>query len=167
MGYDMQWEKDGSDEGYFRANIWGMGTLRYTMYLAGVLDEEAEMPQWPERPKDLKEERDDDPRAIELEKQRDATRATRSTDPGKVPIFKFGSNDGWIVTPEESRLIADKVDAMLAKIDGGEPFVLTFDDKEDFVLDAKKTAPERMKFVKDWAVYNRKCADAGMAYRVW
>ncbi len=37
---------------------------------------------------------------------RSSVRATRSRLPGRVPAFKFRSNDGWIVSPEECAMIA-------------------------------------------------------------
>ncbi len=39
-------------------------------------------------------------------RNRDVWRATPSQKPNKVPGFKFGSNDGWIVSKEEASVVA-------------------------------------------------------------
>src|SRR5262249_26310382 len=44
---------------------------------------------------------------------RRAWRATRSKERGKIPEFKFGSNDGWIVSKTEARTIAKALQKVL------------------------------------------------------
>lgn len=39
-------------------------------------------------------------------RSRDVWRATTSKDPNRVQGFKFGSNDGWIVSKEEAAIVA-------------------------------------------------------------
>ncbi len=41
---------------------------------------------------------------------------------GRVPRYKFASNDGWIVTPKEAQKLADGVTKFLADEDGFELF---------------------------------------------
>ncbi|MCA9099426.1 MAG: hypothetical protein KDA36_13610, partial [Planctomycetaceae bacterium] len=44
--------------------------------------------------------------AIEqAKKSQDLLLRTESSTPGKIPGFKFGSNDGWVITPAECRAI--------------------------------------------------------------
>jgi len=160
MGYDMQWQKDGSNEGYFRANIWGMGELRHLMNRAGILDTTTAPPPWPEDGKD--EELDDDERYEKWKKDTIPVRGYRSPDPGMVPIMKFGSNDAWIVTPEEARIIADGLEEYLqvAKTVPQYPKDLKHGPKEEPIDD------DTMAFFKEFVAYNRKCADLGIAYEV-
>lgn len=95
------------DERYFRLNIWGMGNLRSLM--SPVLDCDKDHSEWPDAPEgDEHFDGDDQPlteagRAYEAAS--DAVRRERSPDPAKVPVFKFGSNDAWVVTPDECRIM--------------------------------------------------------------
>src|SRR5262249_6073115 len=114
----------------------GMFEVGAAMAVAGVLDEEAsspKLPDWP--PRGVSAERADQlslylfapakldkvikpserrPVADFLEQFADAT-GRGSDTPGRVPAYKFRSNDGWLVTPDECRVIADGLDAALAK----------------------------------------------------
>ena len=123
--------------GYFR------GGFLVTMDVAGIFDYDTEFlkgPDWP--PPGIKEERaeqlrllfepaaDDDPvislidlkptyRELRLMQkyftESDRTNSARSKKQGRVPVFKFGSNDGWIVTPEECLIIAIRLRLYLAE----------------------------------------------------
>lgn len=123
--------------GYFR------GVPHDVMNAAGIFDEDAEsleFPDWP--PAGLRKARAaqlcslfeapavDDPvySLLELKPtyrelrvmQKYVTeygraRAVRSKKQGRVPALKFGSNDGWIVTPEECLIIAYRLRSYLAK----------------------------------------------------
>jgi hypothetical protein len=51
---------------------------------------------------------------------RDVWRATPSKNPNKVPGFKFGSNDGWIVSKGEAAIIAKALAEVLGDDDSFE-----------------------------------------------
>lgn len=165
------WPQIDDDPGYFRLNIWGMGMMYDVMGVAGVLDFEARHPKWPKwPPKGMSEERAEQLESIrfenedadapttpptraemeQIEAHRQAeteVRSKRSRKRGKVPGFKFGSNDGWIVTPEECLLIAEAVREVLAC--GAE-----WDPKSVLLL------------ILRWAAYNELAAEHG-GYKVW
>ena len=98
---------------YFRLNIWGMSRCRQAMYELGMLDTETSSLEWPEREAfgvddktwadwEWNEPADDDPEP--LRRYWEAHREALSHHPEKptgICDFKFSSNDGWIVTPEE------------------------------------------------------------------
>lgn len=105
MGYDMMTRETG---GYFRLNIWGMSGMRYLLDAAGVLGDEID-PKFPTLPEKFKDcDRDD---LMESEEGReflalnDAALA-RERDDLTVPIHKFASNEGWIVTKRECLIIS-------------------------------------------------------------
>lgn len=113
------------DPGYYRFNVQGMASMVSLMSAAGVLSDEPS-PKFPERPapKDPKhgqlydevmggnkearaklkadELRLIDAYVAEVRK----LQKTRSASADKVPAYKFQSNDGWFVSPDECRLIA-------------------------------------------------------------
>ena len=187
MGYDMYWQvktegRDRDDSHYFRANIWGMGTLRKAMHLAGVMNEREDegrddMPKFPDWKKewdalDLEEMPEEEltPEQKEYVETCKAARSKRSNEPGKIPYFKFCSNDGWLVTPEESRIIAEGLTKLLAEVDSGQEFTLPpdgFFEKEPFILSNTATSKERLEFIREWADYNKRASDANVAYAVY
>jgi hypothetical protein len=87
-----------ADTNYYRLNIWGMSTMRRIMDDAGLL-EWSDAGEWP----DVDEEDPDAAAKVREWKSRGAG------DDQQVPAYKFGSNDGWIVTPDECRVIAAKL----------------------------------------------------------
>jgi hypothetical protein len=174
MGYDMQWTKDGEDDGYFRANIWGMGTLRRAMDLAKLFSDEDEQITFPEAPegvKHLDEYKDGEEIPPEVQKfweAHDQTLKTPSKEAGKVHWAKFCSNDGWIVTTEEAKNIAEKLGGLLDLVDKGEHFeaeFASFDGREIFALD--KSNVDRVKFIRQWVDYNKRVAEEKTEYAVW
>lgn len=126
MGYDMSFvtkPTDGSDD-YFRLNIWGMGRYQAAMHELGMIyggDHRADWPEYDVFPNDKAsqeafEQAIDDLRYGDgttavtgepLDKARDYVTKARAAlafhpDGGDViPAHKFGTNDGWIVTPDE------------------------------------------------------------------
>lgn len=98
MGYSMR-----SEDEVFNCTIWGMGRIRELMYLSGVLDCEHSHDQWPD-----KEDKDYNTKKIEI-------LSSRSPNIDMVPLYKFYSNDSWIVHPDECLLIAEKVSEYLNK----------------------------------------------------
>jgi len=117
MGYDMNMvgrkgEEIDHDEGYFRANIWGMGILRGVMEALDVIDWETDHPPFPDMPEGMEERMESEDSAIaeaaeaEYDKMVLPVLTARSSDPNKVPGFKFCSNDAWHVLPDECKAIA-------------------------------------------------------------
>lgn len=111
-------ELDAAKVSYFRANIWGMGSLREAMEQAGMLFwPESRRPTWPEAEQFglLNEEwwaYDEEPSDLDPEKQaaakrfaeaRDNVQSWHGSDDEGIPGHKFCTNDGWIVTPDECR----------------------------------------------------------------
>ncbi|QVJ00406.1 hypothetical protein KGD82_16735 [Nocardiopsis eucommiae] len=128
MGYDMTWENASQHEDpYFRLNIFGMARYSESMHRLGMLypAEPGSFPQahehgttW-EHVWTVGDEAAPDPDADTpklTEEQAEAARdfATRlethlSQHPGDtpgIPSFKFSTNDGWLVTPEECKAAA-------------------------------------------------------------
>jgi hypothetical protein len=90
MAYDMYTRHNPAafgvaDDTHFCANIWKMKNLRRVLDAAGALD-------WSCKPGEWREGQPDEFR--------------RSPDPKKVPGYKFCSNDGWWVQPEECLVLA-------------------------------------------------------------
>lgn len=122
-------ERDRANLSYFRLNIWGMARYRDAMEIVGM-GHWSEQPDWPEpqdfgfasheevwAAKETLDESDGDltykngyditVTAEMLDKARkfnDEQQAVLSSHPGEtpgIPLWKFSSNDGWIVTPGE------------------------------------------------------------------
>ncbi len=108
----MNCRQDSGDEDkdYFRANIWGMQKLRAAMEEVGVLDWDADYGEFPsyDPPEDADEEAEE-AYDKEHEKRCEPIKSQGSSKPDMVPGFKFCSNDGWIVTPDECLIIAKKL----------------------------------------------------------
>jgi hypothetical protein len=79
--------------------------------------------------------------------------------PGQALGYKFRTNDGWLVTPDECRVIAHGLDEDLA------------DHRDDLIRGLRHRGYSRtLDTVRDllvwWAQYNRVAADHG-GYGVW
>lgn len=83
MGYDLYIHGVDGDEGYFRANMSGMGLLRGIAGRFGMLNDE-QLPSESLHPQSVEEFADH----------------WVSTVPG-IPAAKISSNDGWYVAPSE------------------------------------------------------------------
>jgi hypothetical protein len=104
---------DSADRSYFRLNIWGMGRARSVMHALGVLYDDYELghARWPDVPDEgyydwENREGEHAPEKVAAYRRYDAQRlAIVSWSPeGRqgIPAHKFGSNDGWLVLPEEA-----------------------------------------------------------------
>ena len=90
------------DPGYFRLNIWGMSAFCGYMDIVGMLDWGSPEPRfpdygdgpWPEESTPSYEERQEASRLVT---------DWSAAEPVGIPRWKFGSNDGWLVTPAEIR----------------------------------------------------------------
>lgn len=121
MGYDMYIENtpegppSGDDAGYFCLNIWRMGRYLDHMSHLGMLVTGYSRPSWPEKPDSV--EWDDvsavrypddhdgqqpvKPEAVTFAKTIETHLAWHPDELSGIAVHKFGSNDGWLVTPEE------------------------------------------------------------------
>ena len=115
MGYDMYGYAADSLAGsgdvdplYFRLNIFGMSLMRQTLVELHVIDLDTPHPEFPPLPDDVQGDdiwTSDHPLAAAHREALKALLSTRGCD-DKVPVWKFESNDGWVVTPEECGQIA-------------------------------------------------------------
>jgi hypothetical protein len=109
-----------------------------------------------------------------------ARQATRSPNPQKVPAYKFESNEAWIVSAEECRLLAKGLRRAAAKVSAAaikraqEAYGQADGSLEVLVhgqlgMQAKKlsaarvalTAAEARSWLLEWATYNEIAASAG------
>jgi hypothetical protein len=143
---------DRADRSYFRLNIFGMGRYCQVMADLGVLREDYDRAEQSAYPEDVPDEYwdwdDDEPTDIEPEtlarftEIKAAIGAWQSWSPAGpvkgIPAHKFGSNDGWHVTPEEAFYAASTIRAL-------DPQVVTK------TLTAHGfTAPDRLAYWESW-----------------
>lgn len=168
------------EPGYYQLTFGGMFEVVAAMAAAGLLDEEVPvplLPDWPplglttERAGELQASLHDSAKLDELIQPHERTAVAeflghftgatgqRSAYEGRVPGYKFRSNDGWLVTPEECRVIADGLDAAL----DGERDELVHRLRE---RGYSRTADTVWDLLFWWAKYNRVAVDHG-GYRVW
>ncbi|MFG2763116.1 hypothetical protein [Streptomyces rubiginosohelvolus] len=94
------------EKSYFRLNIRGMSTCLDWMDVLGMLTDEA-APEWPELSAfglDDWPDSDDDDLSDADHRYLAASAAVLAHEPQPVtgvPAYKFGSNDGWLVTPAQ------------------------------------------------------------------
>lgn len=104
---------DRADRSYFRLNIWGMSRACSVMEALGVLygDYELAYGEWPDVPDEGYHDWENGegvhaPQKVAAYRRYDEQRlAIVSWSPeGRqgIPAHKFGSNDGWLVQPEEA-----------------------------------------------------------------
>jgi hypothetical protein len=158
--------------GYHRLNIRAMPLVREMMQVAGALDDCGEpvtpFPDWP--PKGITEERayelmdpdpEDPPQPPATKEEQaliDRYRAERDVvlaelgEDGHVGYWKFCSNDGWLVTPDECRIIADVLTSALER-------------REPLWDDLDITEENARDLLLPWIGFNRLAADHG-GYRV-
>jgi hypothetical protein len=89
---------------YFRLNVWGMGKYAEVMYELGMLhspsvsgDQITPWPRWDDELPDDEAEAKYDREKAPIVSYHDPS------EPPTIPDHKFGSNDGWQVTPDEIR----------------------------------------------------------------
>lgn len=113
--YESFGEVMNAEDGYWRENVWGMSYLRDQLDRLGLLWD-GPSPEWPDV-----SGWDWDNLTDEQEQQQRAHLAFRGDCPeGKVPVWKYCSNDGWVVTPQECLWIADTINAFLSLGSKGE-----------------------------------------------
>lgn len=171
-------------EGRFLFSNRAMDDMVEVMTIAGVLDTEAApepLPTWP--PKGISQKRVDklgavfcidgaegnvghdciypltsrEERLFEAwAEEANAVLTRRSDVPGKVPAYKFLSQQAWYVCPEECQLLATRVLAGLDQDRGAllAPYVRS-----------GMTAEEAAAWIRRWALFNQMAATHG-GYRV-
>lgn len=102
--YDRRYDLQQELGEYFRVNIWGMGDLRWEMRAQGLLTSDPEPTDWPDYPEGAAE---DSPEYLAYREAR-AKLIGFDHGTGGVPAYKFGSNDGWLVTPREIAVVLEK-----------------------------------------------------------
>jgi len=107
---------------------------------------------------------------------------TRSRVAGKVPAFKFGSNDRWIVTPEECAIIATALERYAEHLTEHDltrlqqryqdaqrklvsPSAKRGEIKIEGYASLGMSLAELTRWIREWAAYNHAAAHAG-GYRV-
>lgn len=115
---------DRADRSYFRLNIWGMSRCRDLMDVLGMLTGE-DAPRFPTPDEYGLTELPDDPEDYEGKERKaaeaklglagrrfiDGCQAVTDYEPQPVkgiPVGKFGSNDGWLVTPAQCEAALDQ-----------------------------------------------------------
>lgn len=122
MGYDMYHVKEVEEDNYFRLNIWGMGQYYDLMFDYGMVDVTGDHPPFP-TPGDIDWDLydKDEESYPEFRAANEAVLTARGNGKG-IASWKFGSNDGWIVSPEEC------MEALDAYLEAGQPD--PFEDRE-------------------------------------
>lgn len=163
--------------GYFRFHNAAMGGMLDIMNEAGTLDvelEQDEIPKWP--PEGIAADRIDELGAFifdgreptslptssemavieEWRSAADTVLGKRSTQNGKVPVFKFLSNDYWIVFPEECLAIAS---GLRQALEQNKPNIIPTEEESGMAPD------EAREWILSWVSYNEVAATHG-GYRV-
>jgi hypothetical protein len=95
--------REAERQSYFRLNMWGMGVAREAMFRAEMLNVGVDHPPWPKYDPARDEDHEGELTAEYEAKAAVVTDSQPGIDAGNpgIPVYKFGSNDGWLVTPAE------------------------------------------------------------------
>ena len=149
--------------GFQMTNI-GMGEIHYCMAKAGILDLECPLPRFSWPPDGIARQRAEElcawlnnlsePKVVPLPEERlryevirkaiEYAQRSRSPLPNLVPSYKFCSNDGWLVVPEECVIISSGLRTALARLG---PDILPSCFKH-------MSTAEVLEWVLSWATYN-------------
>jgi hypothetical protein len=91
-----------------------------------------------------------------FERQLEQAVTTPAKRPGKVPEFKFKSNDGWLISPAECRAVAAGLARLLRE---GHPPLFQWLTLKGY------SAEDARAFIRQWRNFNQLAADCG-GYRV-
>jgi hypothetical protein len=143
-----------ADTHYFRLNIWGMGKARVGMYEAGMIFDGQADNEWPEySPPTSAEGGKEGLLAAEDDYDRkydelcEPIRAQHPEGGDTIPSFKFGSNDGWHVTPEECHAAVVAWREHKAKLDAGDALAILDEDGEETSVFDAQWWPEWIEFI--------------------
>jgi len=156
---------DTADPGYFRLNIWAMTETLTVMFSAGMITEF----RWPRFPKpaafglaDEPEHYDSNgdeviyapgsPEARYVSSYNEVFRRDSGTT---IPGFKLGTNDGWLVTPDEIRKSLIAYDRWCGDNGISSGTALLSEDAGDLV---------ELQWWDDWIEWLKKAADHGGFY---
>lgn len=131
---------------YFRLNIWGMDRYREAMWDIEGMVNDVPTPRFPDF--DPERYESDDEYTAHYDRQALLVKARSPEAPG-IPLYKLGSNDGWLVVPDEC---AQAVAAWERYCDEGGGQV--FDD------------PDENAYWDAWIAFLRHCRDHG-GFEVW
>jgi len=169
LGYSPQFNDQPE---YFRIDSSGMSGMVHLMFKAGILEVETKEPSIPEFPlqyfskeraEELEEwfftdvEPENKPTTAEkellkpLKTKLESIRKTKPVDSNKVPAFKFYSNIGWIISPEECKIISD---GLIKAVADSKPFLGIF---AGFLPSKKQSGMSKTKakeWILNWAAYN-------------
>lgn len=151
--FDMKIRTGPQDQGYFKLNVWGMQMMRQIMDDAGVLDWETDVIE-----SDFPTEIPAEPRERErVLKEIDDLLSIQSPDPTKVPATKFCTNDQWIVTENECRIISEAIDRYIESLPDN---WLVTDPNSGEQLTPEETQ-KILEVAVMWSAYNEKAAKYG------
>jgi hypothetical protein len=108
----LQKEMAKAEKSYFRLNVWGMSMAINMMHTLGMIDIETTHPEWPDHKAfDVSDEQwnewdweitESTPQSLrDYHAAHEAVIGHKPELVTGICVFKFGSNDGWLVTPEE------------------------------------------------------------------
>lgn len=148
MGYDMYAVEPTGDHDldYFRLNVWGMSNALEAMAALDMVTDAPHADEWPDPPEGNWVDREEAVPGTPWDEYHNAARAIRAEHPNRddprTPIHKFGSNDGWIVTPIECRALVG------------------------IARSADTSGVELPEWWADWIDYIGRCATRG-GFEVW
>lgn len=158
-----------ADTHYFRLNIWGMGHCRTGMYAAGMIFDGQEVEFPPYEPPTSAEGGSEalvaaeDAYAEEYDRLCEPVRAAHPEGGEAIPSFKFGSNDGWLVTPAECHAAVEAWREHKAKLDALDAVGIIAEDVED---DDSSDATFRAEWWPEWIEFLERASQRG-GFKVW
>jgi len=143
-----------ADTHYFRLNIWGMGRCRTAMYVAGMIfdGQEVEFPEY-DPPTSAEGGAEalvaaEDAYAEEYDRLCEPIRAAHPEGGEAIPSFKFGSNDGWHVTPAECHAAVKAWKEHKAKLDATDSVGILDEDGHEESAFTAEWWPEWIQFLE-------------------
>jgi hypothetical protein len=180
---DKLYEED--DPAYFRLNIWGMGFMRAWMSKLGMLNEACSPPVFPDAesfgvreeeiagaeysgPDEIVDEWGEKHSPEWIEYQEATTRVKDSPpDTGfGIAWYKLGSNDGWLVTPQECNEAIEAFNAALPITETVEdPYAGTLPSADD-KLSAEEKLENDLALLHSWIKWLER-SSRSVGFRVW
>jgi hypothetical protein len=154
----------GPDLFYFRFGWTGMSLIVETLAAVDAIDFDTpcpEFPDFPARPQDwsARKEWDHNSDHAQARAYNDAADAVRRT-PGidnKPPQWKFGSNDGWVITPEECA----SIDTALRSLTREDVEYALGEELDEGAVITEEAVESWLRQCRAFADYCRRCRDLG------
>lgn len=169
----------------FRIGHWGMGALHDVMSEVGLIDTQFLPPDfeepWP--PAGMDEDRADEilqyldendeadaaarygaselAAICKYQAARNAWASLGCPEPGKIPSYKFGSDDNPIVNPTECRVVAEAMEKLLQELDEDEDRLTELAERVGWDGDPD----DLYGLIEEWQEYNEVAAKYG-GYRL-